>query len=389
MTNMQGRATLAATLAVAFMGWLTPSAVAASPDRDTQPGTVVAVDILPQQLSLPGVAQATKVTYWSQGPHDQPMLSSGAVFLPEGSTPEGGWPVVSWAHGTKGVADECAPTATVPTERDSNYLRHWLDQGYAVVATDYVGLGTPGVHPYLDGRSAAHSAIDMVRAARSLEPSLSEKWVVIGQSQGGHAAMFTGNLASEYAPELDYRGAVETGTPSQIEKLLPILGPGFPELPLSGTTAYMAYILDGLRAARPELDVNSYLSPLGTSILDQIEKLCVTEAYDLFADIPLGQLVSRSVNEPAIIDAAREIFGVPTSGYDRPIFMAQGQQDKDQPAALTAALVAELSANRVGFQFRTYPTDHSGTMAASLPDSTPFVAKLFAGQPVTVGSIGS
>ena len=55
----------------------------------------------------------------------------------------------------------------------SPYLTNWLSQGYAIVATDYVGLGTPGIHAYLDGPSAAHSVIDMVRAARAVEPSLS------------------------------------------------------------------------------------------------------------------------------------------------------------------------------------------------------------------------
>lgn len=378
--------TMAAVLVATCLVCLAPAAVADPGGSGNEAGTVAGSTALPRELWLPGVARATKLTYWSQGPGDKPMLSTGAFYIPEGTPPEGGWPVVSWAHGTTGIADRCAPSATPHTERDANYLGHWISQGYAVVATDYVGLGTPGVHPYLDGRSAAHSVIDMVRAARSLDPVLAGKWVVIGQSQGGHAAMFTADLAAGYAPELDYRGAVETGTPSQIEKLLPTLGQGFPQLPLRGTTAYMAYILDGLRAARPDLNVNSYLSPLGLTVLDEIENLCVFEAFDKFAGISVGQLMSRSTNEPDILEAAREIFAVPTSGYDRPVFMGQGLLDNDQPAPLTAALVAELAANRVDFRFHPYPTDHGGTMAASLPDSTPFVAQLFAGEPISGGS---
>lgn len=389
MKVLRRPAAIAAVVAAAGLVGLAPAAGADPGGVGNKQGAVTDSSQLPRELWLPGVAKATKVAYWSEGPGDNPMLSTGAIYVPRGTPPVGGWPVVSWAHGTKGIADKCAPSATPPTERDANYLGHWIAQGYAVVATDYVGLGTTGVHPYLDGRSAAHSVIDMVRAARSLEASLSEKWVVIGQSQGGHAAMFTANLAAEYAPELDYRGAVETGTPSQIEKLLPTLGPAFPQLPLRGTTAYMGYILDGLRAARPDLNMNSYLSPLGLAVLDEIENLCVLEAFDKFADISVGQLVSRSVNEPAIIEAARAVFAVPTSGYDRPIFMGQGLQDKDQPAPLTAALVAELAANRVDFRFHHYPTDHSGTMAASLPDSTPFVAKLFSGERIPGALAGS
>ncbi len=73
------------------------------------------------------------------------------VFVPQGTPPEGGWPVLSWAHGTVGLGDACAPSRNPRSQRDANYLGHWLSQGYAVVATDYIGLGTPGVHPYLQG----------------------------------------------------------------------------------------------------------------------------------------------------------------------------------------------------------------------------------------------
>ncbi|MBD0323785.1 MAG: hypothetical protein ICV72_10420, partial [Aldersonia sp.] len=110
------------------------------------------------------------------GPGDRPALSSGAVYVPDGMPPQGGWPVVSWAHGTVGMGDQCAPSNYKSTERDSAYLAHWMQQGYAVVATDYVGLGNPGVHPYLDGPAAARSVVDMVRAARTQVPQLSSEW---------------------------------------------------------------------------------------------------------------------------------------------------------------------------------------------------------------------
>ncbi|OYD67956.1 lipase family protein [Rhodococcus sp. OK302] len=348
------------------------------------PGEVVSQELLGPDRVLPGAVTATKVTYWSQGPKDAPMMSTGVVYRPVGTPPEGGWPVISYAHGTVGVADQCAPSNS---GRTSIYLGYWLEQGYAVVATDYVGLGTPGVHPYLDGRSAAHSVVDMVRAGRSVDGDLSSKWVAMGQSQGGQATMFTASLATEYAPELDYRGAVATGVPSNIENLVPLGGPAFPALPLKGTTVYIANVLDGLRASRPDIDVDSYLTPLGKTILDDVENnMCYSEASAKYGTVPLGQVLSKSLNNPTFMNAARELLTVPTSGYDRPFFLGQGLEDRDVPAPLTLKFAADLALNGVDFAFHTYPTDHLGTVPASMPDSTPFVAALFSGRHPCTGS---
>src|SRR4051794_4477054 len=80
---------------------------------------------------------------------------SGTVAVPKGKAPKGGWPVVSWGHGTVGIADACAPSiAGMPGNYDSKLLNSWLKAGFAVVRTDYEGLGVPDVtHPYLIGTS--------------------------------------------------------------------------------------------------------------------------------------------------------------------------------------------------------------------------------------------
>ncbi|GAA3151663.1 hypothetical protein GCM10020255_030780 [Rhodococcus baikonurensis] len=113
-------------------------------------------------------------------------------------------------------------------ERDYPYLGRWLSEGYAVVATDYVGLGTPGLMPYLDGKVEAHSVVDSVKAARVIDSSISNRWAVVGQSQGGGAAITTARYATEYGGDsLDYRGGVGTGVPANIELTLLPAGPGF------------------------------------------------------------------------------------------------------------------------------------------------------------------
>lgn len=370
------RAVVSIVAAAATMVLGTPAIAAPPGNAEGRLGSVVSIEPLPRDLWLPNAANASVLTYWTTGPLNKPALSTGAIFTPPGSPPAGGWPVVSWGHGAVGIGDDCAPTVT--GKIGGSYLRHWFSQGYAVVATDYVGLGTPGVHPYLDGTSEAHSMVDMVRAARAVEPALSRSWVAIGQSQGGQAALFAASLATKYAPELDYRGAVATGVPSNIENLVTLAGPNFPELPLRGTTVFLAYALAGLRAAYPNLGVDGYLSAVGLKVLEQVETWCYEQAEAQLDGISIGDLLSRQLDDPALLDAARRALAIPTRDYDRPIFVGQGMLDTIVPAPLTLKLAAELAANGEPLTFRPYSTGHLETMPASLPDTTVFVRELFA-----------
>ena len=288
---------------------------------------------------------------------------------------------MSWEHGTIGLGDNCAPSEIGPgnRERDFEYLATWIRQGYAIVATDYIGLGTPGVHAYLDGRAEAHAAIDMVRAGRALNPSLATKWVAIGQSQGGGATVWTASLATAYAPELDYRGAVATAPASNIVDFLQLAGPDTPDFGLPNLTAYMTYVLRGLKAARPEWDMDSYLTPLGKQVVAAAGTTCYTDMLSVVSDRPLHTLLSRPMTDGDFVLVARPVMDVPLTDYDRPLFIGQGTADKSIPLPLTKKLVRDL--NRHGFSptLHIYPgIDHGGVLAASLPDSVPFVAALYA-----------
>ena len=175
-----------------------------SPPRQ-QVGTVLEAALLRHDLWIPKTtSRAYKLTYVTTDAFGHKVPSTGTVFLPKGRPPKGGWPVVSWAHGTSGIGDGCAPSRDGPAmpKRDWAYLGTWMRQGYAIVASDYAGLGTPGLHAYLHNRSTAHNVVDMVMAARNLDlpasERLSNKWVVIGQSQGGGGAIATSSYATEF-----------------------------------------------------------------------------------------------------------------------------------------------------------------------------------------------
>ena len=100
-------------------------------------------------------------------------------------------------------------------------LADMLARGYVVVATDYPGLGVPGqIHPYLIGVSEGRAVLDSVRAARALpRTGASNRFAVWGHSQGGHAALYTGQLAASYAPELKLVGVAAAAPATYLVEL--------------------------------------------------------------------------------------------------------------------------------------------------------------------------
>jgi hypothetical protein len=346
-------------------------------------GTLIASVPLDPTLSVAGAEHAYRILYATVDQHDSPAVSTAAVFVPHGSAPRGGWPVIAWAHGTVGLGDDCAPSAQARSERDNEYLTHWLDQGYAVVGSDYAGLGTPGLMSYLNSVATAHSVVDSVIAMHEMDLPLSPEWAIVGQSQGGGAAINSARWATEFSrgSGLDYRGVVATGTPFNVESIVKQAGPDAALPPDLGPAAnsYLSYILAGFREARPDIDVNSVLTPAGLDAVEKAETVCKPQLDEAltgmtptdFFRVPLATLPG--------VDAALDAYmGTPTSGYDRPIFLGVGLLDRDVPPDLTLQLNDALMGNGQNVTLKVYPDeDHSGTVLASVPDSTAFLRAAF------------
>lgn len=161
---------------------------------------------------LPPGTKAYTMTYRSvSGIDGAPTVVSGAVFVPPGEPPVGGWPVIGYAHGTVGVIDGCAPTGDPKLLGDLNSVAIQLKLNYAVAYTDYAGLSQPegstAAHAYLEPKSAAFNLIDAVRAARTVVPVLSSRWVALGSSQGGETAWAAAEYFTEYGAGTDLLGA--------------------------------------------------------------------------------------------------------------------------------------------------------------------------------------
>src|SRR5690349_15246867 len=128
------------------------------------PGTL----IRSTPITAPSGAKAWKVLYHSRSVDGRDIAVSGVVVVPTGAAPKGGRPVVTWAHGTAGLGDQCAPSKAADAAASLPFVKQLVDAGYVVAATDYEGLGTPGVHPYLVGESEGRSVLDAARAARAV-----------------------------------------------------------------------------------------------------------------------------------------------------------------------------------------------------------------------------
>ncbi|CAJ1509963.1 lipase family protein [[Mycobacterium] holstebronense] len=343
-------------------------------------GLITTVPLDPA-LSVTGAAKAFRILYATTDQHDRPAVSTAAVFVPHGAPPAGGWPLIAWAHGTVGLGDDCTPSARPRSARDNEYLSHWLDEGYLVVGTDYAGLGTPGLMSYLNSAAEAHSVIDSVRAVHQMDLPLSPKWAIVGQSQGGGAAINSAWWASRLTAGsgLDYRGVVATGTPANIERLVMEAGPDLPPQSVPpAAISYASYIVAALREALPEIPVDSVLTPRGRELADRAETVCKTDLDRQAAGTRIDELFSAPVASLDGIGAALDGFmGTPTGGYDRPIFLGHGLLDTDVPARSSQTLYQQLIDNGQNVELHIYPDqDHSGTVLAAMPDATRFLHRI-------------
>jgi hypothetical protein len=175
------------------------------------PGTLVSATTMPafSRTNYGRAVQSARVVYRStSGDSKQETVVSGSVFTPLGQAPDGGWPVVALGHGTTGIDELCAPSGSASLLGLVDGVIGYVNLGYAVALPDYQGLGSPGVHPYLDARTAGLNMIDSVRALRRTFHDVSDRWAAVGGSQGGAAAWAADEQAATYAPDLDLVGAV-------------------------------------------------------------------------------------------------------------------------------------------------------------------------------------
>jgi pimeloyl-ACP methyl ester carboxylesterase len=320
-------------------------------------------------IAAPTGAKAWRVTYRSEAVDGRAVTVSGIVVAPEDTGPKGGRTVVTWAHGTTGVADRCAPSRAAGAASALPYVQDLLAAGYVVAATDYEGLGTPGVHPYLVGQSEGRSVLDAARVATAIPAAhASDRVLVAGHSQGGQAALFAGELAPSYAPELDVLGVAAAAPAADVEHILPLAGT------VRGSAGYVALAVLGFDAAYPDANVQRVLTPEARQQAKVALTACSGDVLQAFS----GDHASLFASDPLADPQLAAILHQNSAGNQRtsaPILVVQGTADATIPKVLTDAYVAKACAAGDQVDYRTYDgADHGSVIAAAQSDVLAWLA---------------
>lgn len=323
-------------------------------------------------------ADATHVVYRSTSASGETGTEvSGVVFTPQGEPPAGGWPVVSVAHGTTGVTDECAPSLYPNLLGTIGTVAPFLERGMVVAVTDYEGIGTPGPHPYLDPDAAAHNVIDAVRAARNVVPEAGTRWGAIGTSQGGQA-VWAAAERGDYGDGLDLVGSAAL---SPTLNLAPMFQPDrvmtLPQILLT------PFLVAGLQEAVPDAAESDYIR----GALDT-DRRALTACTDLLgvqkaeAALRLTPADAEPVSEEARSVMARWLRSValPRVPTTEPLLVVVGQQDQLVEPAWTVDAVAQACAMGDVVDLRVEPEQGHSDQGA-VEDGVTWLTDRFDGVP--------
>jgi hypothetical protein len=354
------------------------------------PGKLLRQEPLPENLMLAKASKGLRVLYTSTNGIDgkTPITVSGAVYFPKGKPPSGGWPVVAWGHGHTGVADVCAPSWAPQRrrERDVEYLNAWLAEGFAIAATDYQGLGTPGGHPWGVLRAEGYSLIDSARSAIAAFPELSDTAILIGQSQGSRAVLSASLFAHHYARSFKFKGTVATGVAVAPPFSLETKAPQIRVPPRTGGGANARLAVESLfrflaldRGFHPA----DYLNDAAKPAFEASRTGCSASIEQAVAENGLTTENVFKKDPTAAVANAEQYLRFPRTRFAHPVFIGTGLDDITEPPQSQYNFIMAACHEGSTVEAHYYPgKDHSGAVNASLVDSIPFVKKILAGQRV-------
>lgn len=382
-------AALAATIAAsvltghAAVTTARPDAFYDPPAHDAStPGTLLRVE--PFAGDVPPGARSWRILYTTTDTLGRAVVASGLVTAPDGDDAH---PVIAWSHGTTGFARHCAPSLRrgAPGAGGTAAFAGALDRGWAVVATDYAGMGTRGVQPYLIGQGEARSVLDAVRAARGIDGlELADDTVAWGHSQGGHAALWTAILQPRYAPDVPLSGVAAVSPVSDPATFLRDLQ----TRPVG--TVFVAYALAAYDAVYADVDADDHVRAAARIPIDQIADRCLrarsTTSLSLYeADLMADRFVRRSLFSGDLGRRLRE--NAATDPIDTAVFIGQGSADRVVTRSLQDEYVAGRCADGQSLEYRTYDGyGHRDVVAAGspfVPKVLAWTAARFAGAPPT------
>lgn len=296
---------------------------------DDGPGSLIEVTPITDVVEL-NEADATtfRVVYRSTSATGAPTEVSGVVAIPAGLPPRGGWPIISYGHGTSGVLNKCAPSEYDNLLGNAGMLAALVNNGFVVAMSDFEGLGVEGfTHPYLDSQTFGNNMIDAVRAARKIDPSADTRWAAYGVSLGGLAAWGAADRAGQYGQGLDLVGTAA---------LVPIAKTtGLVDAALDGTLTrdqlpLLAWTLQGLAWTHPDFDLSDYVSGYTADNWDDVLECIPPDAG--FVDRVRSNMRESDLRPatPAAADRLRRLLAemaLPQHTSTGPILVQFGTED--------------------------------------------------------------
>ena len=350
----------------------------------TDPGAVIRVEPLTfddTTFSIEG-GSAYRMLYVSQRPDGTPAASGAMIFVPDSPAPPEGRPVVAWAHGTVGMGDACAPSRSPKGTDDlGGSLAEMVQQGWVVVATDYVGLGTPGVELYIVAQAEANDVVNSVRAARNWEPAQAgATYAVFGHSQGGHSSLWTGHLGPEIAPELNLVGVAAAAPAAELKLIMGAQWDTAAGWAL-GPEAAVAW-----KAIDPDLPFDGVITEDGQKNTESLAEDCILRAAlegELRSKFG-GQYFEINPAESAPWARIVDEQTPPPLPASMPVFVAQGTADEvvlPWPQAVLQEKWCAAGSNLTMLWMGDI--DHMAAAKTAGPQVVTWIADRFAGKPAT------
>ncbi|WP_241176064.1 lipase family protein [Modestobacter sp. KNN46-3] len=333
-----------------------------------EPGQLLRVE--PYRGDLPPGLEAHRILYTTTADDGVPALASGVVAVPAEPTGRP-VPLIAWAHGTVGVARACAPSLgrdAISTE-GMPAMDTLARNGWGMVATDYTGQGTEGDFPYLIGQGEGRSVLDAVRAAHQVaDLDLSRETVIWGHSQGGHAALWAGQLAPTYAPDVAVVGIAALSAASDPLTLAQIVTahPG-----ALGASLGISFVVAAYSRWYPDISLDD-VTPAARTLVREAAARCTSEPGSLVT-VLTGVAVSADTpilrTDPTTGAIGRRLReNVAPGPWEAPLFLAQGGADEVIVPRLQDDYVSRLCAAGHPLLYTRYPDrSHMGVLEPDSP----------------------
>lgn len=365
---------------------LTACAMDADEDAESRYAPVSAGQAITlEQKNAPIPGTAYRMAYRSTDAHNPTHLVavSAEVMVPRGTPPAGGWPVVAWAHGTSGIGLTCAPSIMGIGGPQASFYGSWLRRGYAVVATDYPGLGEPGAALYLNARSEGMAVLDSVRAARRRFSSLSGHVVLLGHDQGAQAVLAASALAKSYAPSLQIKGTVALGAPYFDGDSGHILTQPHGARRFAPGVVYGLLLGASLGAADPSFDPSTAFKPRALPLYRKASELC---RGDFFGAVEHAGLTPDNTFQPDAENAlapALQWARYPSLKLSSPVMLGIASNDTQVPPAQQEKLKQALCSAGTVVSVRHYHVEHSPLLNAAENEAQAFADRSLQGDAIS------